>query len=80
MGPDLTSAAQWLTVVTTGEALCLNTDFGTIEMVHPDMDPLAIVERCVRVPGRPLPLATADLALEDIRRVGRNVNMLSDDD
>lgn len=71
---------SWLTVVTTGEAERVVTSRGVIEFHHTDRSPADILARCVAVPGRPLPLATEELALEDLRHEDRNLNMVQEPD
>jgi hypothetical protein len=64
--------------MTSGEAEIVRTDRGTIELNHTGREPAEILRRCVQVPGRPLLLASEDLALEDLRLIGRNLNMVQD--
>ena len=65
-----------MTVMTTGKSGTYETPYGTIEFTHTKRGRADIVSRSIRAPGRPLRIATQKAALEDLRRVGRNLNML----
>ena len=68
-----------LTVMTTGRAGKVETPYGVIEFTHTKRGFMDIVERCQDIPGRPLPLATKEAAYADLKRVGRNLNMVDTD-
>jgi predicted transcriptional regulator of viral defense system len=69
-----------ITIMTTGLKGEYKTPYGTIEFTHTKRRPLELVKRTTPVPGRPLRMATQDAALQDLRRVGRNVRMISVED
>ena len=65
-----------LTVMTTGRSGTFETNgFGTIELTHTDRVQEQFAGDLVNV-GRPLRLASEQLALADLRRVGRNLHMI----
>ena len=65
-----------LTVMTTGRSGEFKTPLGTIEFTHTKRDPMDILEN-TRSVGRPLRLATKQAAYRDLKRVGRNVHLVS---
>ncbi|WP_415907013.1 type IV toxin-antitoxin system AbiEi family antitoxin [Oleiharenicola sp. Vm1] len=67
-----------LTVMTDGSAGVVRTTLGTIEFTHTKRTAAEMLARSVHVDGRPLRVATPGAAEQDLRRVGRNVNMLLD--
>ncbi|MCE6959568.1 hypothetical protein LAZ40_10925 [Cereibacter sphaeroides] len=69
-----------LTMITTGRPGKFEVgDIGTLEFTHTGRAPREFLTGLLDV-GRPLPLATRDLALEDIRRIGRNLHLIQDDE
>lgn len=68
-----------LTVMTTGRSQLYKTPYGEIEFTHTKRSELEILDRVVRQPGRSLRLAKPDLALEDLKRVSRNMQMVNMD-
>ena len=68
-----------LTVMTTGRRGEFHTPYGVIEFTHTRRPVSEIVGGTVDA-GRPLRLATAPAALRDLRRVGRNLHMVSMED
>ena len=67
-----------LTVMTTGRSGEFKTPLGTIEFTHTKRDPIDIIENTSLV-GRPLRLATKQTAYRDLKRVGRNIHLVSKD-
>lgn len=65
-----------LTVMTTGRSGEFKTPLGTIEFTHTKRNPLDILEN-TRLVGRPLRLATKKTAYRDLKRVGRNTHLVS---
>lgn len=65
-----------LTLMTSGRSYLHNTPLGTIEFVHTDRSPAVWRSRTVFVPERRIHVAEATLALEDLRRVGRNLDLV----
>lgn len=70
-----------LTLMTTGASGVLDTPYWTIEFTHTKRRIAELIRRTVSVKGRPLRIATADAAVADLVRVGRNsnINMLEID-
>lgn len=64
-----------LTVMTTGRRGTYKTPFGTIEFIHTKRRPQELLSG-VRDVGRPLRLATAQAAWRDLKRVGRNTQLV----
>lgn len=71
---------SYLTVMTSGARGLLKTRYGVIEFTHTQRSFEDIVKKTVLAPGRPLRIATLQAAKQDLRRVGRNVNLLGGDD
>lgn len=71
-----------LTVVTTGRRGIYKTPFGTVEFTHTKRPVKNIINNTSVIEGRPLRVATKTTALRDLKRVGRNTEMVkgSDDD
>lgn len=65
-----------LTVMTSGRKGTHRTPFGIIEFTHTKRSVDDILRGIMRVPGRPLRVATLETARRDLRRVGRNVHLL----
>ncbi|WP_101676243.1 type IV toxin-antitoxin system AbiEi family antitoxin [Alloalcanivorax mobilis] len=65
-----------LTVMTTGRRGIYKTLYGTIEFTHSKRSVNQILASMVTQPKRPLRVATADAALRDLRRVGRNLHLI----
>ncbi len=65
-----------LTVMTTGARGLHKTPFGTIEFTHTRRSIPDLLERTLIVKGRPLRIAKKQAAIQDLYRVGRNVNMI----
>ena len=68
---------QRLTIMTTGRKGVYETPFGTIEFTHTQRNPMDIQNGCVDV-GRPLRLATKETAYRDLKRVGRNLDLVDE--
>ncbi len=65
-----------LTVMTTGASGEYHTLWGVIEFPHTARGPAEVLRRCRRMGERPILGATRSAAISDLRRVGRNVNMI----
>lgn len=65
-----------LTVMTTGREGIYHTPYGTIEFTHTERSVEDILQSIHTVPGRPLRVASLDTAWRDLKRVGRNTNMV----
>jgi len=68
-----------LTVMTTGRKGTFNTYYGVIEFTHTKQAVSDILSRIQRIEGSPLAVATRETALRDLKRVGRNIQMLRQD-
>ncbi|WP_413730380.1 MULTISPECIES: type IV toxin-antitoxin system AbiEi family antitoxin [unclassified Shewanella] len=71
---------SYLTVMTTGRKGIFKTPYGTIEFTHTKRDDMDILYNTIKVQQRPLRMATQATALRDLKRVGRNLHMLIDED
>lgn len=66
-----------ITVMTTGRKGEFRTPFGVIEFTHTASSPLEILANVVRRDGHPLPIATREYALVNLKRVGRNLDLVA---
>lgn len=66
---------SYLTVMTTGASKVVKASFGTIEFTHTKRD---LVELChYKIPqGHKIPWASVDIAYRDLKRIGRNIDMI----
>lgn len=67
------------TFMTTGRKGVFDTPYGKIEFTHTCRDPLGIIADMVDV-DRPLPIATPERSLADLRRVGRNLHLVQEEE
>ncbi len=65
-----------LTVMTTGREGLYKTPYGTIEFTHTKKAVSNILNSIRKMKGRPLRVATKEAAERDLKRVGRNINLL----
>jgi len=65
-----------LTVMTTGRKGTYRTPYGVIEFTHTKRPVRQIIDGIRSVEGRPLRIATAPVAWRDLKRVGRNTDMV----
>lgn len=65
-----------LTVMTTGRKGTYRTPYGTIEFTHTRRPVPELLQR-MRDVGRPLRMATPAAAWSDLKRVGRNTNLVN---
>lgn len=66
----------WLTVMTTGRSGIRKTSFGTIEFTHTKKDIKDIKSQLYFDAAYGVFRATPELAIRDLKRVGRNLHML----
>lgn len=66
-----------LTVMTTGREGICKTPYGTIEFTHTKRSVSNIIDGIIQVDDRPLRIATKQVAWRDLKRVGRNTNMVN---
>ena len=69
-----------LTVMTTGRKGTYQTPYGVIEFTHTKRSVADILNSIKVVAGRPLRVASKLAAIRDLRRVGRNINLLQQED
>jgi hypothetical protein len=66
-----------LTVMTTGRSGTYKTAFGVIEFTHTKRPVADIIEHIKSVDNRPLRIASKAIAWRDLKRVGRNTEMVN---
>ena len=66
-----------ITVMTTGRSAEIRTPYGVIEFTHTARPVQDILENTIVMEGRPLRIARVETALRDLRRVGRNLDMVN---
>lgn len=68
-----------LTVMTSGRSGRIETAFGAIEFTHTEREVSALIDagQVVWDESRGIHLATAERACSDLKRVGRNLDLLS---
>ena len=69
-----------ITVMTTGRSAEVTTPWGVIEFTHTARSAPVIHESTIHMEGRPLRIARLETALRDLRRVGRNLDMVDMDE
>ena len=69
----------YLTVMTTGTSKTVKTPFGTLELTHTKR-PATDIFRHQIPEGRRIPWADVKTAYRDLKRVGRNVHMVDEDE
>ena len=69
-----------LTVMTTGAKGLHKTPFGVIEFTHTKRTIPDLLERTLVVKGRPLRIARKQAAIQDLHRVGRNIDLIDRDE
>jgi predicted transcriptional regulator of viral defense system len=67
-----------LTVMTTGRESIYKTPYGVIEMTHTKRAVDDILKNTIVIKERPLRIATKKAALRDLKRVGRNLNLIDE--
>jgi len=72
----ISQAPNRLTVLTSGRSYTYSTPLGVIEFVHTDRPPGVWRPRTTFSPARGIHVASRDLALEDLRRVRRNLDLV----
>lgn len=71
---------NYLTVMTTGAKGVHKTPYGTIEFTHTSRGYMEALDRSIMIPDRPLRIAKKMVAVQDLRRVGRNVYMMDEEE
>jgi hypothetical protein len=70
----------YITMMTTGRKGVFETDYGTIEFTHTSRSPAEIVQRTIVSKEHPFRVAPVEMAYEDLKRVNRNLHLVSEDD
>jgi hypothetical protein len=65
-----------LTVMTTGRGGAHKTLYGTIEFTHTKRSVINMLDHIQTIKDRPLRIATKEIALRDLKRVGRNLHLV----
>jgi hypothetical protein len=68
-----------ITVMTTGRKGEFSTPWGVIEFSHTEAGAEQILANTIKRDHHALPIATKEYALKNLRRVGRNTNMIAED-
>lgn len=68
-----------LTVMTSGRKGTYKTPYGIIEFTHTKRSKEEILHFIQRIKDRPLRVATKQAAIRDLKRVGRNINLIQMD-
>lgn len=66
-----------ITIVTTGRKGIYKTPYGIIEYTHTKRDWSEVIKGIKTVKNRPLRIASKEIAWRDLKRVGRNTNMVN---
>lgn len=66
-----------LTVMTTGRSGTYKTAFGVIEFTHTKRPVADIIKHIMSIDKRPLRIASKEIAWRDLKRVGRNIEMVN---
>ena len=67
------------TVMTTGRSGEIQTIYGTLDFTHTERPVRDILASTLVIEGRPLRFARLETALRDLRRVGRNLDLVNMD-
>jgi predicted transcriptional regulator of viral defense system len=67
-----------LTLMTTGAKGTFATPYGVIEFTHTERPTSEIAANTRRRPDNPIPIATKAYALANLRRVGRNLDLVAE--
>ena len=66
-----------LTIMTTGRKGIYNTPYGIIEFTHTKRSVKNILSNTHMISEKPLRIAYKETALRDLKRVGRNINLIN---
>ncbi|MFM8455013.1 MAG: type IV toxin-antitoxin system AbiEi family antitoxin [Gammaproteobacteria bacterium] len=66
-----------LTVITTGRTGEYKTKYGVIEFTHTKRPFSEIIPHLIKDPRRPLHIVSKQIAWRDLKRIGRNINMVN---
>lgn len=65
-----------ITVMTTGRSATFKTPYGVIEFTHTKRRPMDIIKGTTKIKGVPILFADKHTAVRDLKRIGRNVDMI----
>ena len=65
-----------ITLMTTGRSGEYQTPYGTIEFTHTKQSAEDILPKLIQREGHPIPIASKELAYENLRHVGRNLDLV----
>lgn len=65
-----------ITVMTTGRSGIFKTPYGVVEFTHTKRNSTELVKQLTKVKGIPILFANKQIAVRDLKRIGRNVNMI----
>jgi len=71
---------RYLSVATNGPSGDYKTPFGRIEFTKVNESFVTLIDRSIYIEGRPMRIAKKEAALNDLRAINRNINMLLDDE
>ena len=66
-----------LTIMTTGRSSICQTTYGTLEFTHTERSVKDVLRHSIKIEGRPLRIATKQSAWRDLKRVGRNTELVN---
>lgn len=66
-----------ITVMTTGRSGTFKTPFGVIEFTHTKRNPIELLKTTRASPSMSIRVANVNLAYRDLKRIGRNLNMVN---
>ncbi|WP_199030737.1 type IV toxin-antitoxin system AbiEi family antitoxin [Ralstonia sp. ASV6] len=66
-----------MTLMSTGRSQTFNTPYGTLEFVHTARNPESFADELNYDGQREMAVATPDRALRDLKRVGRNLDLVA---
>ena len=69
-----------ITIMTTGAKGVFETPLGTIDFTHTKRSPDSLIGRTLHDERRPLRIAKKKAAVQDLYRVGRNTNMINQEE
>lgn len=69
-----------ITIMTTGRKGTYNTAYGVIEFTHTKRTVKDILENTTKGDERPLRIASKQAAWRDLKRVGRNINLVNQEE
>jgi hypothetical protein len=68
----------YLTVMTSGASNTIKTNFGTLELTHSKRDLIEFTQHKI-IENHKLPWASVNIAYRDLKRIGRNLEMIDEE-